>query len=106
MVCLPGWGYGRWLYRIRPSVGHSDLVPVALNPLFIGDLSKLKADPSQVTRGPLLVGAMIALRPNRRALGPMRGTPFGYGSQPLLTVPERGPSFCFVPAQHGLGSLG
>ncbi len=48
MVCLPGWGYGRWLYRIRPSVGHSDLVPVALNPLFIGDLSKLKADPAQV----------------------------------------------------------
>ena len=48
VLCACGVPGVRWLYRIRPSVGHSDLVPAEVSPQFIGDLSKLKADPAQV----------------------------------------------------------
>ena len=37
-----------WLYRIRPSVGHTALEPFEMPKLYIGDMSDLKADPMQV----------------------------------------------------------
>jgi len=42
-----------WLYRIRPSVGHTKFESVPLPPLLKGDTSALKVDPAQMRWGPI-----------------------------------------------------